>query len=283
MDESPERPTVWPVFLAFAAAMAALVVGGVVVVMAYLVVGVARGQTKANASGAFMDGVVRSPGFLLWTTLLSNAVFALTALIAVRLERRPAAQRLRWLRARTRWPHVVAAVLLVLGLSETSDRVIALLGLQLGATMQHLGTAVHGSSPPVFLGLALLLVLAGLSEELFFRGYMQTRLGWRWTRGVAVIVTAGFFGLAHLDPVHSSATLAMGIALGAVTEASGSVRPAVAAHCVNNLFAALSARYLVGTWYAAAHLSVLGAGLLALALGALWLWRLALSIPREPV
>lgn len=281
MEDNQPRPAIWPAFLAFAVAMAALIIGGVAVVMAYLAVGLARGRTKVDASSAFMERVVRSPGFLLWTTLLSNAVFALTALASARLERRPAAERLRWAKGRTRWPHVVAAVLLVLGLSESSDRVIALLGLQLGATMQHLGAAVHGSPTPIFLGLALLLVLAGLSEELFFRGYMQTRLGWRWTRGVAVIVTAGFFGLAHLDPVHSSATLAMGIALGAVTEASGSIRPAAAGHCVNNLFAALSARYLLGTWYAAAHLPVLGVGVVALALGALWLWRLALSVPRE--
>lgn len=267
MNEAEHTPpSVWPAFVAYGAAMLALMVGGAAVLTAFLLL------EGGGTAGTVVEKVVRSPSFLLWSTLLSDTVFAGTALLATRLEGEAPARRLRWTgTGRLALP----GVLLVLGLSEASDRVIVLSRAELGTTMQHLATAVRDAPALPFAALTLLVVLAGLAEELFFRGYMQTRLGWRWTPGVAIIVSAGLFGLAHFDPVHSTATLVLGIALGALVEAGDSLRPAVVAHCANNLFAAVNTRYLSATWYARAHLPVLGAGLTVAAAGALWLWRTA--------
>jgi membrane protease YdiL (CAAX protease family) len=277
MEETEDpRPGVWPVFVGFIAAMGALMVGGVVVTLVFIAL---QGDVKLDAA---VKVVMRSPGYLIWVTVLSNLVFGVTALVATRLERRPLALRLRWPRlANVHWSVYGAALLMALGLSESGDRVVALLGLDLGNTMMLLGIAVREGSMPVFLGLTLLLTLAGLTEELFFRGYIQTRLRWRWSPGVAVIVAAGLFGLAHFDPVHSTLTLFIGIILGAVTEVAGTIKPAVAAHCVNNLFAGYSARYLVGTWYVTAHVPMLVGAALMLVVGSVWLWRVAPRLPEE--
>jgi membrane protease YdiL (CAAX protease family) len=277
MDEMEQSgPSVWPVFVGFVVAMGGLMVGGVVVTLAFIAL---QGDVKLDAA---LQGAMRSPGYLFWVTVVSNLVFGATALVAVKVERRVVAPRLRWPRpAGVRWSVFVAALLMALGLSEGSDRVVALLGLDLGSTMKLLGAAVREGSTTVFIGLTLLLTLAGLTEELFFRGYIQTRLRWRWSPGVAVIVAAGLFGLAHFDPVHSTLTLFIGIVLGAVTEVAGTIKPAVVAHCANNLFAGYSARFLVHTWYGTAHIPMLVGAVVVLAVGSVWLWRAAPALPEQ--
>jgi len=77
--------------------------------------------------------------------------------------------------------------------------------------------------------------LAGAAEEIFFRGFMQTALRAAWRPGAAVTVTAVAFALLHIEPIHATLALALGLWLGAVTERTGSALPAVAAHVVNNV------------------------------------------------
>jgi len=261
---------VWPVFLVFVIAIVIQMLAGVVALSILVTLKVAAG---VNLQAAGQEAAA-SVGFLLIAGASADVTFFATALVAARVERRPVGPRLRWPAAQASWRHHLAAVLLMLGLSETSDRVVALLGLELGGFIQHLTLTVRDATTPVFVGICAMVVLAGLSEELFFRGYIQTRLTWRWSRPVAVGVTAALFGLAHFNRVHSTLTFFMGLALGAVTEFSGSIRPAVAAHAVNNLFASINSRYLAGTWYARKHLPVLAGSVTLFTVGLLWIRRL---------
>lgn len=97
-----------------------------------------------------------------------------------------------------------------------------------------------------------------LGEELFFRGYMQTRLNEvlarRWSvRGVrfgaGLIFTAIIFGLLHaFNTVDyfggryafawgwACSTMMTGLLFGLLREATGSVAPGILAHFLNNLF-----------------------------------------------
>jgi membrane protease YdiL (CAAX protease family) len=91
----------------------------------------------------------------------------------------------------------------------------------------------------LFVGLAL---CAPLGEELFFRGYLQSRLVARAGAFYGIAITALLFALAHFDLMHSTATFAMGLALGYAAFRAESTWVTVAAHFINNVLAVVSAR-----------------------------------------
>jgi membrane protease YdiL (CAAX protease family) len=83
--------------------------------------------------------------------------------------------------------------------------------------------------------------LAGIrTEELFFRGYVQTRLCARFGGWPGVIVTAALFGFLHLDWSHSPSAFVIGLFLGWLARCAGSIRPGLLAHAVNNTLWALA-------------------------------------------
>jgi len=92
-----------------------------------------------------------------------------------------------------------------------------------------------------YFDLALLMfgavVLAGICEELLFRGLMLRllSLGGRW--GAAILVTAIAFSLFHLDIIGLIPRTVMGIYFGLLVWRSGSIFPAMLAHGLNNLLA----------------------------------------------
>jgi len=86
-----------------------------------------------------------------------------------------------------------------------------------------------------FIPLALMVGLTpGICEELLFRGYVQTRLSQRIGGLFAILVTSVAFAAFHMDLVHSTAVVAIGVYLGWLSWASGSIFPAMIAHFVNN-------------------------------------------------
>ena len=80
----------------------------------------------------------------------------------------------------------------------------------------------------------LAAVLAPLSEEISFRGYTLSALGTAASPRGAIVASAFFFAVMHVDPVRFPAVLLLGIYLGWLAWRSGSIWPAVAAHAVNN-------------------------------------------------
>ena len=100
---------------------------------------------------------------------------------------------------------------------------------------------------------ALLLVLAPIAEELVFRSGLQEQLLRMGSRpGVANLLTAGMFAIAH--GLSRSWTLALfvfapGCLLGAVYQQRREVLPCIAAHCSMNLiWFALSATSPIVLW-----------------------------------
>jgi membrane protease YdiL (CAAX protease family) len=79
-------------------------------------------------------------------------------------------------------------------------------------------------------------LLPGLSEELLFRGVLQSALIRPW---VAVIVSGCAFALFHVDPVHVIGVLPLGLFLAWVRQRS-STSVTIVAHVVNNSVALLA-------------------------------------------
>jgi len=86
--------------------------------------------------------------------------------------------------------------------------------------------------------LALVSGLAGLGEEMFFRGFLQALLA-RWLGPWAALATASaLFGLLHLiTPTYALLATAMGAYLGWLWLANGNLLVVVVAHAVYDFIA----------------------------------------------
>jgi membrane protease YdiL (CAAX protease family) len=132
------------------------------------------------------------------------------------------------------------SVVAMLLLSHGLDTLLQMWGVSDQGTLSLLRRIFEEASPAELAGAVCVVgILAGTAEEVLFRGYMQTRLSAHWGPVAAVVVTSLFFGLVHFDPIQGGAAVILGLYLGAITEWSGSLRPAILCHVLNNGFGTL--------------------------------------------
>jgi membrane protease YdiL (CAAX protease family) len=126
-------------------------------------------------------------------------------------------------------------------------------------------------------------IVPGITEELFFRGYMQRRLLQRWPAWVAILVTSILFAIMHLDPRQITYVFPIGLWLGVVAWRTGSVWPGMLCHAflngawnifqISNLLKALPDNV-------ATTVAVIGAGLgFVCFCGSIWVMRRACQRP----
>jgi len=185
--------------------------------------------------------------------------------------------RLRLLPSRLSPGEIVVAVIGMLALSQALDSLVLLLGVGTGPALEWMNRTLAAASRG---GLVLAVIVVGLlapvGEELFFRGYMLTRLRQAWSAGPAILVTAIAFGIIHGEWVHGVLAAGIGIYLGVVTERSGSVLPSIVCHAANN-----TASVLISAWVGSPHGRGLNAALAvvsALVLG--WALRRLARVPQ---
>lgn len=83
-------------------------------------------------------------------------------------------------------------------------------------------------------------VVPALCEEVLFRGYLLRSFE-RSFRAVTAIVFSGLlFGMYHVQPANLLPLATLGVLLGLLTWASGSIWPAVVAHFINNAGAVIA-------------------------------------------
>ena len=106
--------------------------------------------------------------------------------------------------------------------------------LDLGG-LDLLGSALLDSGP---LGLFLVglgaVVMAPIAEEVLFRGFVFRGLKQSWGVVAAVLVSTLLFALFHADPLHAVGVLVIGVWLGWLRHATGSIKTCVVAHLANN-------------------------------------------------
>ncbi|MGH7390265.1 MAG: lysostaphin resistance A-like protein, partial [Candidatus Rokuibacteriota bacterium] len=164
--------------------------------------------------------------------LASSIALVLTLVATVRpLD----ARRVRLVPGRETGPMLVLIIVGTLALGQALDSATAIAGLANRGAMAEIRRALEGAAgADLFAAVLVIGPIAGAAEEIFFRGFMQTALVAVWRPAVAVAVTAAAFALLHVEPIHATLALALGLWFGAVTERAGSALPAVAAHVVNN-------------------------------------------------
>jgi len=89
----------------------------------------------------------------------------------------------------------------------------------------------------------LIIVAAPVSEEIFFRGFMFAGIRARAGFATAALISGGIWGLVHWTGADSWPVVlqlaVFGVILAWLYERTGSIRPAIAVHAVNNALAFL--------------------------------------------
>ena len=98
----------------------------------------------------------------------------------------------------------------------------------------------HGESG-FLIPLALLIgATPAICEEFLFRGYIQTRLTVARGPLLGILCSSALFAVFHMDWVHIVAVFPLGVFLGYVAWRSGSLLPAMVAHCFNNVVSVIA-------------------------------------------
>jgi sodium transport system permease protein len=124
--------------------------------------------------------------------------------------------------------------------------------------------------------LLLMAVTPAICEEALFRGPILRGLATRFSPAVAAILTGILFGIYHVDVWRLVPTALLGVGLSAIALASDSILPSMLAHFTNNACIVLLARAHADDTQAlptGTKVSMLGAGLVVLAAGILFLLR----------
>jgi len=262
--------SVWRVFATYVAAVAGI----------FAASGVAIVTLKAIFPDTPDQALLQSLPALIAGSLASSLALIFT-LLAIVQPATPAALRLA-----PGWETGRALGVMVLGmltLGQALDSLTWLAGLGERGTMVVVRRVLEGAVGPDLFGAVVVFgVIAGASEELFFRGYMQTRLAEAWGAARGIVVTAACFGVLHVDVsgVHMALAFAMGVYLGFVVERTGSVLPAMVCHVVNNIAYTLQTAFGGTVRDRATNAVVAAACVLAFALCLTWLRRAAPPVVR---
>lgn len=218
---------VWPVFVAFLVA----------VILAFVLLAILSAIVHGPDADLAKQAEAPSLGLLLTSASASSMALLLTVLI---MSRPLDLTRLRLRPGRETGRHLAAMIGGVLALSQAEDSFTTIAGFGEKGTLLMIRRALAGAGGLELFGAVMIIgLVAGTGEELFFRGYMQTRLAERWRPSTAVLVTSVCFGLLHLDPVHALLAFVIGLYLGTITELAGSALPAVVCHVINNVNATM--------------------------------------------
>ncbi len=218
-------PAVWPVLVSFVLALALLVtlnVAGAIPVV--LLVG----------SHRFEAFILTLPG-LSYAASLSVVALTAVSLVGARLSRTPITDRLALGPSRATTATLVLATVGLVATSVAFSLALEISGYKDTGVLTKITEALSRASLPAFL-LALVCLALGpaVGEELYFRGFVQSRLAARWGPAPAIAVSSVLFGVFHLDLKQGAFAILAGFLLGWLAHAARSTRASVVAHCANN-------------------------------------------------
>jgi len=169
-------------------------------------------------------------------------VFVLVACVLAFLSRASFANRLMLHRLRVPASTLVLLGCGMLGVQGLVDSLAPLFGPQ-SDQLEFLNDMIREPEAGRAVLVALLVSLVpAFSEELFFRGLVQSRLVAIWPPGAAILLTSVVFALVHFDSQHMIAVLPIGLYLGWAAWRSGTVWTSMLLHGLNNLAGVLLIR-----------------------------------------
>lgn len=191
--------------------------------------------------------VLGRPTVLLTIGAVTQVLLFLTVIGAAIASPVPLVRRLRLNRSSLSPLGYVVTPIGALAVGILFAAIVNLAGIQPSGTLKVFSDAIRKLSPAgVVAGVLIIGVMPAFAEEFLFRGYTQTRLVQRWGRWVGISITALLFGIMHMDPLQGTFAVGFGFYIGYLAEKSGSIRPGMVCHAINN-----SAQVVLG-WFAPA-------------------------------
>jgi len=230
----PERPELpegagprWPAWYAGIGFLVALI-------STLLVVGIVAAATGASADD-------QNPTFTVVATFLQGVIFIGTAVLFASFAGKPRAEHFGLRRSRF-WPTVGWAALGLFSFYAVAALYTAIVQPDAEQTVaQDLG-ADQGTLGMIAAGFMVICV-APVAEEFFFRGFFYRALRSRYSVLVAALIDGILFGIIHWDLSTADGLLivpplaALGFMFCLVYERTGSLYPVIALHALNNAIA----------------------------------------------
>jgi len=230
----PERPELpegagprWPPWYAWIGFLVALI-------STLVVVGIVAAATGASTTDV-------NPTFTVVATFLQGVIFIGTAVLFASFAGKPRAEHFGLRRSRF-WPTVGWAALGLFSFYVVAALYSAIVQPDVEQTVaQDLG-ADQGTLSMIAAGFMIICV-APVAEEFFFRGFFYRALRSRYSVLVAALVDGIVFGIIHWDFSTADGLLlvpplaALGFMFCLVYERTGSLYPVIALHALNNAIA----------------------------------------------
>ncbi len=108
---------------------------------------------------------------------------------------------------------------------------------------EHLKKALETiTEGPLWTSLLSVSIMAPLFEEWLCRGLVLRGLMKKMNPTAAIVISAAFFAVLHMNPWQAVAAFALGLLFGYVYYRTGSLKLTMLMHCVNNTFSVLMSR-----------------------------------------
>ena len=251
-----ERNAFHPLWTALLVFVLAFVLFQVVIAPIVIGVGVAldlmqSGGGEAPDAGELLASVMENSRLLMTANTIGQIVgFALFAVFAARRHTPNASDYLRFRRpdglalglAALGWAVLYPAVLWVGQLNELIPLPEWLQVMEQSQVELIEGLLLGGNLGTGFLFVALALTPA-VCEELLFRGYLQRQVERGWGTATSILLVGVLFGLYHLRLSQAIPLSLLGVYLGYVVWATGSLWSGMLVHLLNNGLAVVMAGY----------------------------------------
>lgn len=264
------KPRLWPVWVTLLVAMALMLASGVVVGLGAVALSAVRGE-KLDVTA-----LLATPSVLVTMLGVSQAVVLLSVRFLPGLLKDVGeagwASRVGWKPERFHLGRTALAWVGTLGAGQVASYLLQ--GLHTHSDMLSRFAGTSRTADPVTFSVMLLIggLVAGLGEELLFRGLSQPRFIARYGPAGGIALTALLFGAYHLDLRQGLAAMMLGWWLGWFAWRDGSVANVAFGHAFNNMTAFILSRtfeqpddFDTSPWVAVSGLVlVLGCALLTL-------------------
>jgi membrane protease YdiL (CAAX protease family) len=228
---------VWPLFVLSLLAFVAVIITQVVTAITVLLATKDAETGFAEAAEALPQTMMHAPYFVT-SLVISGLPLAVVALVAgyvsAKHHKQSMALRLGLHRPSLPWS---VWTLLLLGSVFVFHIAVGLVWLVeqvIPGDDSLLRLYENISTPWAFVLIAVVGIFPGISEELFFRGFVQRRLLHRYSPVTAIGISTILFALLHVTPHGIALASVMGIWLGVVAWRIGSIWPSVACHAFVN-------------------------------------------------
>jgi uncharacterized protein len=227
LPEAAARPPGWP---AWYAPVAFVVVFGLTTVLAGMLLAITGTDTHDSSAAVTIVG-----------TLIQSGVFIGTAVMFASFVDKPRPWQFGLRRTRF-WPAVGWAALALFAFYLSAVVYTAVVNPDVKQTVTEDLGADQGTAGLIIAGVVV-IVVAPIAEEFFFRGFFYRALRNRFAIPVAALLDGAVFGFIHWDFSSAHGLLIvpplalLGVILCLVYERTGSLFPAMAIHAFNNSLA----------------------------------------------